>query len=102
MYFFELEGCHLLFPIEGPKILNYSVTIRRLQAEQRGVEHGICFADVAQADQQVQCFFNDGTVGLRNFPLFLVERFLVVNRLIALREPRGRFGRAIQYGRKLQ
>ena len=39
MYFFELEGCHLLFPIEGPKILNYSVTIRRLQAEQRGVEH---------------------------------------------------------------
>ena len=77
-----------MLAVESPEILNDSVTFGVLQAEQRGVEHRIRFADEAQTDPGVQGLLNDGTMSLGNFALFLVQRLSVVNRATVVRKSR--------------
>ena len=68
-----------MLAVESPEVLNDPVAVGVLQAEQRGVEHRISFANEAQADPGVQSLFDDRTMSLGNFALFLVQGFSVVN-----------------------
>ena len=79
MYLLELERSSLLLAVESPEILDDTVTVGVLQAEQRGVEHRISFADKAQTDPGVQGLLDDGTLSLGYLALFLIQRLSVVN-----------------------
>ena len=80
MYLLELERSSLVLAVESPEILNNPVAVGVLQAEQRGVEHRISFADKAQTDPGVQGLLDDRTMSLGNLALFLVQGLSVVNR----------------------
>ena len=101
MYLLELERSSLLLAVESPEILDDTVTVGVLQAEQRGVEHRVSLADKAQTDPGVQGLLDDRTMSLWNLALFLVQRLLVVNPVTVVRKSWIKSGRALEYGREL-
>ena len=45
MDFLELDRFRMVFPVESPEVLDDSVAIEMLEAEEWRVEHGVGFSD---------------------------------------------------------
>lgn len=88
MHLLELERFGLLLSIEGSKVLDNSVSVWVLEAEQLCVEHGVSCTDEAKAYPRVQSFFDDWTMGLRDLAFLLVEWFSVIHCPVVLCESR--------------